>query len=76
MVSVSVEDAQAQLIERIMTLPGVTGVAIGERSGRPCILVYVVIRTSLLDKEIPASFRGYEVVVKESGEIPALHNDG
>jgi len=75
-VSIDVEEAQAQLIERVMTLPGVTGVAIGERSGRPCILVYVVARTSALKKAIPATFQGYEVVIEESGEIRALHGDG
>ena len=55
--------------------PGVTGVAIGERRGRPCIRVYVVARTSVLKKAIPATFRGYDVVVTASGEIRALHDD-
>ena len=55
-----------------MALPGVFGVAIGEREGSPCILVYVDQATEQLRAAIPRSVEGYTVVLEETGEFRAL----
>ncbi|MBI3982269.1 MAG: hypothetical protein HY337_05115 [Gemmatimonadetes bacterium] len=70
--AMSIEQAQAQLTESVMRLPGVTGVAIGLCDDKPCIKVYVVKRTRALAAQIPPAFEGYLVDVVESGEIKPL----
>ena len=58
-----------------MTLPNVTGVGIGEHSGREIIIVFVsnkVPEEELNPKEmIPKSLEGYEVHVDEIGTVTA-----
>ena len=58
-----------------MTLPNVTGVGIGEHSGREVIIVFVsqkVPEAQLDPREIiPKSLEGYEVHVDEIGTVTA-----
>ena len=58
-----------------MTLPNVTGVGIGEHSGREIIIVFVshkVPEAQLDPREIiPKSLEGYEVHVDEIGAVTA-----
>ncbi len=58
-----------------MTLPNVTGVGIGEHSGREIIIVFVshkVPEAQLDPREmIPKSLEGYEVHVDEIGTVTA-----
>ena len=58
-----------------MTLPNVTGVGIGEHSGREIIIVFVshkVPEEELDPRElIPKSLEGYEVHVDEVGAVTA-----
>jgi len=56
----------------LMSLPGVVGTAQGLCSGKPCVKVYVVKKTSDLVKQIPATLDGYAVEIQETGEIRAL----
>ncbi|HWO40832.1 MAG TPA: hypothetical protein VNO43_03410 [Candidatus Eisenbacteria bacterium] len=58
--------------ERLLSIPDVTGTAIGERDGRPCILVFVVKKTPELMKKIPSTLEGFQVVVEETGTIRPL----
>lgn len=57
---------------RIVSLPGVVGVAEGETGGRPCITVYVAEKTAGVVGQIPADLEGWPVVVRESGEFRGL----
>ena len=58
-----------------MTLPNVTGVGIGEHSGREILIVFVshkVPKEELDPRElIPKSLEGYEVHVDEIGAVTA-----
>ncbi len=56
----------------LMQLPGVVGTAQGLCSGKPCVKVYVVKKTSNLVKQIPATLEGYTVKIQVTGEIKAL----
>lgn len=56
----------------LMTLPGVVGTGLGECSGKPCIKVFVVKKTSDLLKQIPSTLEGHPVEVQETGEFRAL----
>ena len=58
--------------DRLMSLPGVVGTAIGECEGKPCIKVLVVKETPELVNEIPRTLEGYPVIIEETGEIRAL----
>ena len=55
-----------------MAEPGVTGVGIGEKAGKPTIVVIVGHMTPELTARLPGSLEGYQVVVEQSGEITAF----
>ena len=67
----SIEEAQRDLADQVMTLPGVVGVAIGECDGEPCIKVLVAVGAAELAAKIPPRFKGHRVVIDETGEIRA-----
>ena len=60
----------------LLSLPNVNGVAIGEKAGKPTILVFVthkVPESSLQPQEIvPKILDGFETDVEEIGSITAL----
>lgn len=55
-----------------MSVPGVTGVGIGQQAGRPSIVVMVARLTAETAARIPPALEGHPVVVEESGEIVAF----
>lgn len=57
---------------RVVSLPGVVGVAEGETDGGPCITVYVVEKTDRVVDQIPSDLEGWPVVIRESGEFRSL----
>ncbi len=57
---------------RLLSLPGVVGVARAQSQGRPCIQVYVSDRSPDLVDRVPATLEGYPVRIQESGEFQAL----
>jgi len=59
------EAAHRELTARVMGRPGVTGTAIGERGGKPCLKVYV--SDQLARKALPRSVGGYRVVIEMTG---------
>ena len=64
------EAAQRKLTARVMGRPGVTGTAIGERGGKPCLKVYVTDKDS--GKTLPRTVDGFRVVVEVTGRIRRL----
>jgi hypothetical protein len=63
------KEVLGDLTDRLLSIPGVVGVAQGLCDGRPCIKVYVAKRTAASLKAIPASVEGYPVAVEETGEF-------
>jgi hypothetical protein len=53
-----------------MGRPGVTGTAIGERGGKPCLKVYVSHKDA--GKSVPKSVDGFRVVVEVTGTFKRL----
>jgi hypothetical protein len=55
----------------LMAIPGVVGVYVGLRadSKTACLKVMVVKKTAELERKIPKSLEGYEVVLEETGII-------
>jgi hypothetical protein len=72
------EAARKKLTRDVMGRPGVTGTAVGERNGEPCLLVYVDGRVDgrVSDRDagrsIPESVGGYPVVVETTGSFRRL----
>jgi hypothetical protein len=75
MPEITIDEAKRRHEDELLDLPNVTGVAIGERGGKPVIKVFVTdqVRESMLGphERVPASLEGYEVDVEEIGVIRA-----
>lgn len=67
-----IEDALDKHQDRLMAVPGVTGVGIGARAGKSVLVVMVKALTSELRAKIPARLEGFEVEVEVTGEISAF----
>jgi hypothetical protein len=61
----TLEAALRDLTQRVMGRPGVSGTAIGEKRGKPCLKVYV--SDAKVGRSIPRSHEGYPVVVETTG---------
>ena len=68
----SIEQTFDEHHDRLMSIPGVTGIGLGEKDGRPAIVVLVVKLTPTLRASLPHTLNGFPVVVEESGEIVAF----
>jgi len=62
--------AHRELTGEVMGRKGVAGTAIGRDGGRPCLKVYVDAASGR--KGLPATVRGYRVVVEETGTFKRL----
>lgn len=58
--------------DRLMAVPGVTGLGIGDKDGKPAIVIMVRELTSDLKARLPEALEGHSVVVEQSGEIVAF----
>ena len=58
---------------RLMAIPGVVGVALGELDdGTPCIQILVARLTAALRRKLPTRLEGHPVALVESGPIRPL----
>ena len=64
------EAARQELTRRVMGRPGVSGTAVGEKNGKPCLKVYVSDREA--GRSIPKDVGGYPVVVETTGPFRSL----
>jgi hypothetical protein len=71
----SIEAVKEKNAERLMRLPNVTGVGIGEKGGKVVIMVFVTHKVTESDLQpqeiIPKTLEGYETDVKEIGVVTA-----
>lgn len=68
----SIEAVLQENTEKLMAVPGVLGFGEGLCNNKPCIKVFVLEKTSGLQKKIPRTLEGYPVEIEETGEIHAL----
>jgi len=71
MTSRSINEVLDENVDRLMSIPGVAGVGIGDCSGTPCIKIFVVKKTPAIAGQIPTRLDGYEVAIEETGEFRA-----
>jgi hypothetical protein len=64
------EAAQTELTRLVMGRPGVSGTAVGERCGKPCLKVYVTDAGAA--KGLPRRIQGFRVVVENTGTFRRL----
>ena len=64
------KSAHRELTGKVMGRAGVSGTAIGERGGRPCLKVYVT--DSAAGRSIPKKIDGFAVVVERTGRFRRL----
>lgn len=64
------EAAHRKLTKRVMGRPGVSGTAVGERDGKPCLTVYVT--DPGVGKRLPRKLDGFPVVAEVAGPFKAL----
>ncbi len=62
--------AHRKLTDKVMGRPGVTGTAIGEKGGAPCLKVYVAEKGA--GGSIPREVQGFPVVVEVTGGFRGL----
>jgi hypothetical protein len=62
--------AHRELTAKVMGRPGVTGTAIGERGGKPCLKVYI--DGSDPRPSLPGSVGGFPVVIEKTGGFKRL----
>jgi hypothetical protein len=64
------EAAHRALTSKVMGRPGVTGTAIGEEGGKPCLKVYLSDKGAA--ESLPASVAGFRVVIEVTGPFRRL----
>lgn len=69
MMDPKLEAAHRKLTKQVMGRPGVSGTAIGERGGKPCLTVYVTDPDA--SKRLPRRLDGFPVVAEVSGPFKA-----
>ena len=57
--------------DQLMAIPGVTGIGVGSKDGKPAIVVMVEQLTPALTTRLPRSLKGYPLVIEQSGKIVA-----
>ena len=58
--------------ERLMAIPGVTGIGIGNKDNKPVIVVMTAGSPAGAKAMLPQSLDGHPVVIEETGEISAF----
>lgn len=65
--SADLKAALTELTRQVMGRPGVTGTALGQNDGKPCLLVYLVSPSAA--RGIPERLRGVPVRTEVTGRI-------
>ena len=69
----TIDDALEKHTNRLMSIPGVVGVAAGEREGRPVVLVMIDRPAQELQGSgLPTHLEGFPVRLDHVGEISAF----
>ena len=71
--SKGIEQVFREQHDRIMAVPGVTGMGISLCGSRPCIKTYTDNPASSLAPEIPEIVDGYVIEIEFTGPIRSLH---
>ncbi len=64
------KSAHKELTGKVMGRTGVSGTAIGQQGGKPCLKVYV--SDSKAGRSVPKKIGGYRVVVEKTGKFKRL----
>ena len=65
----TIQQVQEAHTDAWMRIPGVTGTAIGQSQGEPCILVLTSAPDAKVQDKIPKRVQGYLVVIRYIGQV-------
>ncbi len=68
----TIQEVRKKHQDQIMAVPGVIGIGIGAVDDTLVIKVLVAKKTAELERKIPMTLEGYQVVIQETGVIRAL----
>lgn len=69
MTSRSIEAVLEMHTPKLMSIPGVVGIAQAEADGAPIILVFVDKMDERIRREVPSTLEGYSVRIHDVGEV-------
>lgn len=70
--AMSIEQTLENHQERLMAIPGVTGVGIGNKDNKPVIVVMTTASSPQIKAMLPQTLDGHPVVMEPTGEISAF----
>ncbi|MBN1973030.1 MAG: hypothetical protein JW787_05290 [Sedimentisphaerales bacterium] len=68
----NIEQVQKEHTDEWMVIPGVEGTAIGQKQGKPCIIIFSSIAPKKLKNLIPSIIEGYPIIIRLTGKFHAL----
>ncbi len=68
----TIQEAKQKHELSLMQLPGVVGVGIGKHKDQPVIVVMVDKLSRKLEKHVPDQLEGFDVNIRQTGEIRAF----
>jgi hypothetical protein len=66
-VGIDLEKVHKALTDKVIDLPGVAGVGLGSKRGKPCLKVFLEGDAAGLAGRIPSSFMGVDVTTEKTG---------
>ena len=71
MTQATVESVLRRNRDRLISIKGVVGTAVGDCHAQPCIKIYVLRKNQKLLRDIPTELDGYPVCIEATGEFRA-----
>ena len=72
MSDISVHDVKKKYQSKIMRIKGVVGIGVGKDEEQDAIVVFIMERTTVIEKKVPKELKGFPVIVHEIGIVSAL----
>jgi len=67
----SIEEVISEIQDQWMDIDGVEGIGQGKTNDKDCIVVFVSLKTSEIEKSIPSKIKEFAVKIIESGALYA-----
>ena len=68
----TIESVLQKYNNKLMSMSGVVGTAIGKYRKQPCITIFILSQEPEIRQRLPSTLDGYAVRVEETGEFQAL----
>lgn len=72
MSSKNIEQVLNEKQKEWLSIPGVTGAAIGSFRNKPCVKIYTAANPRKLRDQLPSNVEGYPVIIEQTGQFHSL----